>query len=197
MRHIRDLSEEEMIDAFVEAELESTRHGAAYSDLVFGDLTLYEGSCRHAKALRRIALSLIRGYGRGGYLFKGFPKDASWKLVAVPVSELGSWLYAHENTWLALSNRSRVLRDGAANVGTVPAVKETSDIILAVERDVRNGKTYPPIIGGAVSESAPHILAEGHTRATAYVRALDPENEVEVIVGYSPALTTWQYYGHP
>ena len=41
-----------MVDAFVLAELDSTRHGSGWADLVFGDLTLYEGTCRHAQALR-------------------------------------------------------------------------------------------------------------------------------------------------
>ena len=93
--------------------------------------------------------------------------------------------------WLGQTLVPRLVRDGAANVGTVQAVQATSDCILAVERDARNGKTYPPIIAAALNESSPHVIAEGHTRATAYVRALDADAEIEVIVGYSPGLTTW------
>jgi hypothetical protein len=144
-----------------------------------------------------VALFHARGFGQNEYLFAGFPTDVKWKLVAVPVGELKGWLYAHEPTWLALSNNSRLVRDGAANVGKVPSVQQTSDCIIAVEQDVRKGKTYPPIIAAALSESTPHLIAEGHTRATAYVRALDAEAEVEVIVGYSSGLPTWRYYGSP
>jgi hypothetical protein len=55
----------------------------------------------------------------------------------------------------------------------------------------------PPLVAAAVSETSPHILIEGHTRATAFVRAMNPDDEVEVIVGYSAALPTWGFYGNP
>jgi hypothetical protein len=211
MRVLRDATEEEMIEAFVLAELDSTRHGQPYPQLagLSGDLSRYRGSTPLASALRRTALYLFRGYGQNEYLFAGFPTDAQWKLVAVPVGELEGWLYAHEDTWLTLSEESRLVRDGAANVGkvdrlshaTLPgvraAVQGASACILAVEQDVRNGKAYQPIIAAALNESSPHVIAEGHTRATAYVRALDPDDEIEVIVGYSPRLATWRYYGRP
>jgi hypothetical protein len=197
MRVLRDATEDEMIEAFVMAELESSRHGQPYPQLVLGDLSRYEGPTPLASALRRVALFLFRGFGQNAYLFAGFPTDVTWKLVAVPVGELQDWLYAHEPTWLALSKDSRLVRDGAANVGNVPSIHVTSDCILAVEQDVKNGKTYPPIIAAAVSESSPHITAEGHTRATAYVRALPADAEVDVIVGYAPGLATWTYYGCP
>ena len=194
MRLIREVTDEEMVDAFVEADLGSTRHGALWADFVLGDLSLYDGSCRHARALRRIALSYIRGYGRNVALFRAFPPDASWRLVAVAVRELENWLYLPVDGWLALSDNSRLLRDGVANVGKLPSQDETSDCILAVEGDVRNGKTYPPIIAAALNESSPHIVVEGHTRATAYVRALAPDDEVQAIVGYSAALASWAFF---
>jgi hypothetical protein len=197
MRVLRDATEEEMIEAFVLAELESSRHGQPYPQLALGDLSRYEGPTPLASALRRVALFLFRGYGQDEYLFAGFPTHATWKLVAVPIAELREWLYAHEPTWLALSESTRLVRVGARNVGKVHQVQDASDCILAVEQDVRNGKTYQPIIAAALSESSPHVIAEGHTRATAYVRALNGDVEVEVIVGYSPGLVTWRYYGRP
>lgn len=42
--------------------------------------------------------------------------------------------------------------------------------------------------------SSPHVIVEGHTRATAYVRALARDDEIEVIVGYSPALLGWHFF---
>jgi hypothetical protein len=189
-----------MIDAFVLAELESSRHGGFYRGLVDGDLSRYRGDGELARALRRVALYLVRGYGRSAYLFAGFPDDATWKLVALPVGELRDWLYAHEQTWLALSKHARRVRVGARNVGKVPSIQETSACILAVETDVRNGRrasSYTPIIAAAVDEDSPHVIAEGHTRATAFVRALQPQDEVEVIVGYSPHVTSWQYFRLP
>ena len=198
VRVLRDATEDEMIEAFVLAELDSTRHGGDhYLQIADGDLSRYRGPSPLASALRRVALFHFRGYGRDALLFTGFPTDATWKLVAVPIAELREWLYAHEQTWLALSEDTRLVRVGARNVGKVQAVKDTSDCILAVEQDVANGKTYHPIIAAALNESSPHVIAEGHTRATAYVRALDSDDEIEAIVGYSPRLATWHYYGRP
>ena len=50
------------------------------------------------------------------------------------------------------------------------------------------------VIAAAIGESETPILVEGHTRATAYVRALDPDDEIEVIVGYSPNLDNWHFF---
>jgi hypothetical protein len=82
----------------------------------------------------------------------------------------------------------------------VPSIQVTSDCILAVEKDLKNGRSassYTPIIAAAVDEDSPRVLTEGHTRATAFVRALEPQDEVEVIVGYSPHLASWRYFGVP
>src|SRR5215210_1765685 len=150
-----------------------------------------------ARALRREALAQIRGYGRNAYLFRGFPSDVTWKLVAVPVGELADWVYAHEPLWLALSANSRLVRDGAATVDKVQVDRTTIDALLRHEEALANGKSYQPLVAAALNESSPHVIAEGHTRATAYVRALTADAEVEVIVGYSPGLAAWHYYGTP
>lgn len=200
MRVLREADEREMIDAFVLAELKSTRHQAHYAGLVGGDFSRYQGEGELARALRRVGLYIVRGYGRDDVLFRGFPDDASWRLVAVPIGELGDWLYAHEQTWLALSKLSRRVRVGARNVGKVPKIEETSNCIFAVADELSSGRSansYEPIIAAALDEQSPHVIAEGHTRATAFVRALDPDDEVEVIVGYSPNMASWSYFRSP
>jgi hypothetical protein len=196
MRVVRELSDDEMIAAFVLAEVDSARFGRLYADLVGGNLSLYEGDDAHAKAYRREALRRVRGYGAGAYLFVGFPSDVTWRLIAVTADELGGFLYADYPTWVTLSQGSRLVRDGAANVGAIHPSEDPTDGILAVEQAVRRGATLEPIIAAALNESSPHVIAEGHTRATALVRALNPDDElVEVIVGYSPGLATWRFYG--
>jgi hypothetical protein len=94
---------------------------------------------------------------------------------------------------VALSGGTRLVRDGAANVQT-PGGAAKAPGIVAAEEAVREGKRFQPIIAAAESESAVHILAEGHTRATAYVRALDADNEIEVIIGYSTNLRRWHFF---
>jgi len=50
------------------------------------------------------------------------------------------------------------------------------------------------LIVAATGEDEPHVVVEGHTRATAYVRGLLPDAEVEVIAAYSPAIASWAFY---
>jgi hypothetical protein len=137
-------------------------------------------------------LRALRGYPVSA-LFTGFPSDPSWKLVAVPVRELGEFLYLREYGWVALSGGTRLVRDGAANVQT-PGGAAKAPGIVAAEEALREGKRFQPIIAAAESESAVHILAEGHTRATAYVRALEADDEIEVIIGYSTNLRRWHFF---
>jgi hypothetical protein len=114
--------------------------------------------------------------------------------VVVSVRELGDFLYANDPTWTTLTLGSRLIRDGAANLETVPTHEAARPNILAIEQGMRAGQGYEPLIAAATSEGSQHILVEGHARATAYVRTLEPEHEIEVIVGYSPALSTWHYF---
>jgi hypothetical protein len=57
---------------------------------------------------------------------------------------------------------------------------------------VRNGASFPELILVSEPDSDELVLLEGHKRATAYVRALDPEVELEVIVGSSPQIAGWR-----
>lgn len=195
-RFLRDVTEDEMVLAFVRAEAFSARFGATFRRAMGGKQAVYDPdlSDQAANAIRTQALAAVRGYRQDAYLFRGWPHNVNWKLMAVTVEELGRFLYANHPTWTTLTQGSRLVRDGAANVETVPTHEDAKPNILAVERDVRSGQTYPPIIAAATGESSQHVLVEGHTRATAYLRALRPEDEIEVIVGYAPDVDGWLYF---
>jgi hypothetical protein len=109
------------------------------------------------------------------------------------VRELGGFLYLREHGWVALSGGTRLVRDGAANVKTALGAAKAAGIV-ATEEAVREGKRFQPIIAAAENQGAVHIVAEGHTRATAYVRALDANAEVEVVIGYSTNLRRWHFF---
>lgn len=196
MRIVRsEISEDEMVLAFLSAEVDSPRFGNAARS-VLGDLKLVRDpdlSDTNANKRRRSALARYRGWGTNGYLFNDFPSEVSWKLVEVAVSELGAFRYARVDPWIMLSGGSLLVRDGASNAATEP-LNAAKEHILAVARDISRGATFPPIIAATEGEDQVHILLEGHTRASAYVRALDWCDTCEVIVGYVSDLSGWRWF---
>jgi hypothetical protein len=195
VRVIRDSSEDEMILAFLSAEVDSGRFGA-YASSLLGDLELVRNADlvdAAANQRRRSVLAQYRGWRRNMYLFEGFPRDVHWKLVEVTIGKLGGFRYANEPTWVALFGGTLLIRDGAASTGRQP-LDETKERIRALERMVRNGATFPPIIATAEDEDQVHVLIEGHTRASAYVRALKWRDTREMIVGYVSSLSGWRWY---
>ena len=196
MRIVRDdISEDEMVLAFLSAEVDSPRFGVAARSTL-GDLELVRDpdlSDTHANQRRRSALARYRGWGTNDYLFKNFPREVIWKLVEVTVNELGEFRYARVDAWIALSGGSLLVKHGASNAAKEP-LDETKERILAVARDIRRGVTFPPIIAATEGEDQTHVLLEGHIRASAYVCALERRDTCEVIVGYVSDLSGWWWY---
>ena len=67
----------------------------------------------------RAALTAYRGYGSRTLLFRGFPDKVDWRRVALSSADIGALLYANYPTWVELSGGSRLVRDGALNVGRI------------------------------------------------------------------------------
>ena len=120
---IRSSSEDEMTLAFLRAEAHSQRFKKDVRKLLEGDLSLVSRDARldspYQNEARKKALALFRGYGVNSWLFLGFPADAEWKRVMFTREELAAMKYANAPAWVVLSQGSRVVGDGAANVGQV------------------------------------------------------------------------------
>jgi hypothetical protein len=100
--------------------------------------------------------------------------------------------YANHSTWVSLSGGTRIVADGAKNVDFLAAAEDANKNIKAVADDLRSGKRYAELIG-VEGEAGKIILAEGHTRATAYALTQLPEC-AECFVGSSPTMRTWAFY---
>ncbi len=94
MRTIRDASEDEVVAAFLQAEIDSDRHaqkiltelhadGRPKSIVDSPDFEDHEGN-----AYRRSTLGRVRGWGRGEGMFQGFPERVVWALAALAPQEL-------------------------------------------------------------------------------------------------------------
>jgi len=197
MREIGPSSEDEMILAFVRAEFHSPRFKPLFRKALGGDANLvYRPRLDDPEEnrARKNALAMVRGYGVNKYLFTNFPTDATWIRLACTRDDIGAMKYANHPTWTTLSHGSRLVRDGSANVESTPTGEDVNDHVLAVVREIAQGRTFAELIVAAEDEDAVPILVEGHARATAYVRALPANAEVEVITARAPDLSRWSFY---
>jgi hypothetical protein len=168
MEVVGPATEDEMILAFLRAEVHSQRFKEAARNSLGHDLRLvYEPRLDDAaqNLKRKDALSAYRGYGRDEWLFAAFPTDVEWQHVLVSHEELGGLRYARCEPWFAMSNGMLKVWIGAANVASFP---EINDNVSAIEKELANGRSYPELILAAETLDGTHILVEGHSRATAY-----------------------------
>jgi hypothetical protein len=199
MRELGGVTAVTVVDAFVRAEIDSPRFKDGYRYyLAARGGTLATVLEPDRSELRTQLLGDVRGYGRNTLLFRGFPAEVSWRLVELETPR--DWKnirYANEREWITLSGGSRLVADGAARVDLVrkdETIHIIKDNVQAILRDVSEGTTYPDLIA-VESTHAPGelVLAEGHTRATAYVRAGIAEG-VRVIIGTSATMASWHYF---
>jgi hypothetical protein len=194
-------TENEMVLAFLQAEIDSPRFGLAYPTFFdqvnrFGITrqTLLENADLNSQrdnALRTQLLGVLRGYRRNSLLFAGFPDDVRWRRVGLQSDDWEKVRYARERSWIDLSGGTRRVLDGANHID-ISQIGNPNDHIRAIASDLRNGKRYPPLIG-VENDEGEIILAEGHCRATACA-ITRPRHGIECIVGKSPSFGNWRYY---
>lgn len=192
MRVIRPSSEAEMVAVFLRGELGSERFGPGIRTAIDERLLLEpdledEGE----NALRRAALTTLRGYDSRVGLFHGFPDDTRWERAALTPEEVLAIRYIEYDYWVELSGGSRLPLDAAARIRAgITIFRVPNDGFLELA-DALERMTMPELIvvGGPGDEL---VVLEGHARLTAY--ALRPEllpPELEVLLGRSPRIGEW------
>lgn len=199
MREIGTATEEEVVLAFLKAEIDSPRFGPTYVQILRNS-QLDRGSLiddpdlsnANDNRLRVELLSSVRGYRKGTFLFRGFPRDVHWRRAELLPEHVRELKYANFPTWTHLSKGSRLVADGSANIDTVQTDENAEANIKAVAAAILAGQRYPELIAVEdVDKSL--ILVEGHTRATAYV-LVGFEEPVSCFVGSSPSMHLWAFY---
>ena len=199
MRDLSPATEDAVVLAFVQAEIDSARFGPLYATLL-SNSGLERGSIvdrpnlqsDRENRIRSELLTAVRGYGNRTLLFKGFPQNVTWRRVAIETEDADKLKYANYETWVQLSGGSRLVVDGAKRVEAIQVGENANENIKAVADDLRAGKRYPALIA-VESEGGSLILVEGHTRATAYVQSRIAE-PIEVFVGSPPQIKLWAFY---
>jgi hypothetical protein len=199
MINLGPATEDDVVLAFLQAEIDSARFGSLYQATLANSrldrvsvIDNPDRNSQQANQIRRELLRLIRGYGAGQFLFAGFPIDVTWRRVALEQTDLPKLKYAKCPPWIELSRGTRLVIEGATNIGSDTPAEDAAVNIRAVAEDLKRGKRYAELIG-VDGQSGEIILMEGHTRATAYAVAQLPDR-IECIVGSSPSMSRWAFY---
>jgi hypothetical protein len=202
MRELGSLGEEEMVAAFLQSELASSRFGSQIAALLQQDGRTTD-IIQHPNVddaeqnrYRRYVLDAYRGFDARTGLFDGFPRDVRWKRVLLTPEELRQVRYINYTYWIELSCGTRRPADAAARIAAGSAAFGVSNApVWAVADALERGEPVPsPILVGSGQEGDVVIL-EGHVRLTAYfLRPQTIPPAMEAIVGVSPALCHWALY---
>jgi hypothetical protein len=189
--------EDDVVRAFVLAELESPAHSKEYGDTleqlgVTREYFTASISTDEGMQIARILLGAIRGYRQNHNVLRGFPTDVSWRRVELVQEDLHLLKYVRDcPPWDVLSNRTRRVSDGARSVHASAALEWPFDAVRAMAAQIRDGVVFRELI--AVSDLAGGlVLVEGHTRATAYLLA-KVDRDVPAFIGTSPSIATWAF----
>jgi hypothetical protein len=191
-----DASEDDMVAAFLRAEVDSSRfsHMVIHLLATLGWTRALIDSPNLAdptqNSARKTILSNYRGYPDRA-LFTGFPNSVQWRRVQLDPQEVAALRYARDSTLVTLSGGTLRLPDGARNYNanpSDPAHAHIGEILKAL----RAGTTFAPLIAVGTATDAP-IVIEGNSRTTAYVIEHWP-NRVKALVGSAPSLQGWAFY---
>jgi hypothetical protein len=181
-----------MVAVFLRGELGSDRFGpgvrAAIDERLLLEPDLEDES---ENALRRAALTALRGYESRAGLFHGFPDDLRWERAALTPEEVLAIRYIEYDYWVELSGGSRLPLDAAARIRAGIDVFRVSSGAFVVIADALDEMLFPELIVVGVGADRLVVL-EGHVRLTAL--ALRPEllpPELEVLLGRSPRIAEW------
>jgi hypothetical protein len=194
-------TEDEMVLAFLQAEIRSSRYGDIIQRAL-AQLGLKTGLIENPNltdavenAKRRWVLG-YRGYPRREGLFTRFPLDVEWRRVDLEPTDLQVIRYIKDTVtatpnWTNLSNGTRLVCEGARSVRQHSSNPLFQQIIAIAER-IRDGARFPPLIA-AQHDKSNLVLIEGHSRATAYVLE-SYGGTVEAFVGSSHSMKDWPFY---
>jgi hypothetical protein len=188
-------SEDEVVLAFLRAEIDSPKWGQGYLR-VLRELHLDRVSLIDAADLadacaggtRKVVLGAVRGYGRNGALFTGFPQDTTWRRVQVEPSDFHRLkCISNDERWFKLTVGTRLIREAARNLNAYP------ELAVRVRGAIRKIEQHLAIAELIMVEnnSGDLILVEGHTRATAY--AVLSDRAFPAFIGTSPLMGRWAF----
>lgn len=202
MRKLKEITNDEMVGIFLQAEINSNRWSKTLKEFLDRDqkpVTLLQNpdyTNIEENEYRRKLLGEFRGYGNNSYLFEHFPTSIHWQRVLLSKEELKKIKYMNYSYWNELSGHTRLASKGAENVlNGIEVFGESNKGFIDAADAVKNGIKFPPIILVAQNTDSDLVVLEGHQRITAYLMAYEyMRDELEVIIGYSEEIIRWGSY---
>ena len=202
MREVTRLTADDMIAAFVRAELHSERFGRAVRAAMrrYGVPRCVVERPNTADAARNAQrLAILRTYRRYGLdrsLFDGFPYgNVTWSRVALTRDEALAIRYIDYEYWVELSGGTRLPAEAARRIRAGEANLEHAAHYLRIAAALDWGAIFHEMIAVTAGPGEPLVALEGHLRLTVY--ALCPEripDPLTVILGTSPHMRRWGCY---
>jgi hypothetical protein len=188
-------SDDDVVLAFLRAEIDSPKWGSAYGRAMrIRGLTreslLDAADLSDAKANvdRMNLLADVRGFGRGTGLFQGFPPHVEWRLSVIETPDFGRLKYiSKDEDWRTLSGGTRLVEAGARNLESdVNIARRVRETRLKIE----HGECTTALVIVEKGD-ADLVIVEGHTRATAY--AVLSDRSFTAFIGRSPLMHRWAF----
>jgi hypothetical protein len=204
MEIIGPSSEDDMVAAFLQAEIHSSRWGpnvrehmsqAGVTEAMVETPNLADAFENERRAA---VLTSFRGWRTGTFLFSGWPDGISWHRANLTPSDVPHIRYANAPEWKSLSRGTWMATVGAERIASNDVHIEAGVPVAAINgirEAIAAGKTFPPIIAVGPPSGRVVIVVEGHSRITAYLTSGFPER-LEIIYGAAPLnrLAGWSYF---
>ena len=200
MRVLRAASEDEIIAAFLAAEIDSGRFrthvlsalaAAGANESIIRAPQLNDPG----EAVLRARVLAYRGWP-STYLFIGFPRNVAWTRVSLLRGELEQTRYPALDEW---QRRSPTRLPEAAASGLRSGALAEPDLRQAcrlLSERYRLGGAVPPIIVVSTEPGGRLVVLEGCVRLTAmfWDRPRGEPVEIEAFLGVSVEMDRWRYY---
>lgn len=202
MKLIRDVTENEMVAVFLQAEINSARWGESIQALLTRNeknrniIDTPDLASELENSYRKQLLGEFRGYVQDKHLFETFPNDVTWQLVHLSKQELEKVKYMNYDYWTKLANGTRLAKVGAESVKNRAEVFDVSNEgFLKAANAIKDGVEFPHMIFVAKDFNSDIVVLEGHQRITAYFLVPESiENGLDVILGISGNMPQWCSY---
>lgn len=172
MRIIGDITENQMVAAFLQAELASPRfqngvfqgpEGIGTDRSIIDEPNFTDPS----ENSNRIEILANRGYRNRTLLFTGFPSTIQWRAAALDTSDCRKLKVINDRPWIEWAGGTHRAVDAAAKLESEPSLDDITAHIAHIISTLKAGKSLPPLLLVSLSIENPFVILEGHTRAMA------------------------------